>query len=307
MIRQGDIITKEDTTENVYFSSFQDKYAVMDNLDYSDNPYVPAQKEIYNSEYVWVVVVLRGCLHINAGGTDIDVRANDYFVSLPCMQLKTKESRAIFFSFFTRSHLMTDIYEHSGIIAKIPLRAFVFRHFTFTKEEIDILLDCYLMSKKEHLRENYPLKELVLRSYQTAYLSRLFSFLNPETEHPHIKNTRQYAFYTEFLSKLNEMHKVERSVQFYAKELSITPKYLSTITQSFTGLSASQVIDQYVIYAIKQTLYDNKKNIKTISSEYNFPSQSFFGRYFKRITGLSPNEYIKKHNRKSLSFESNNE
>ena len=82
----------------------------------------------------------------------------------------------------------------------------------------------------------------------------------------------------------------------------ITPKYLSAIVKTFTQLTASQVIDQYVIFAIKQSLYSNQHNIKTISAEYNFPSQSFFGRYFKRLTGMSPNVYIKHHNIKSINF-----
>ncbi|MDE6000520.1 MAG: helix-turn-helix domain-containing protein, partial [Bacteroidaceae bacterium] len=77
---------------------------------------------------------------------------------------------------------------------------------------------------------------------------------------------------------------------------------LSTIVKTFTQLTASQVIDQYIISAIKQSLYSNKQNIKTISEEYHFPSQSFFGRYFKRLTGMSPNDYIKHHNIKSISF-----
>ena len=101
---------------------------------------------------------------------------------------------------------------------------------------------------------------------------------------------------------LNAEHKKERSVQYYAQQMGITPKYLSAIIQTFTGLTASQVIDQYVIYAIKQTLYTNEHNIKTISKEYNFPSQSFFGRYFKRIVGVSPNEYIKSNHIKSINF-----
>ena len=46
----------------------------------------------------------------------------------------------------------------------------------------------------------------------------------------------------------------------------------------------------------------NNKTIKEMSDDFNFPSQSFFGRYFKRIAGMSPNYYIKQHNIKSINF-----
>jgi YesN/AraC family two-component response regulator len=198
---------------------------------------------------------------------------------------------------------MTDIYEHSISPQIRPLRAFFFVHCHFSQENINILLDCYHRIKEEHLRENHPMKEMVLQAYQTAYLARFLSFVKKEDVIDHVKHARQYAFFKDFLQMLNDNHKKERSVQYYAEKMHITPKYLSSITQLFTGLSSSQVIDKYVIFAIMQTLYINTHNIKTISAEFNFPSQSFFGRYFKRITGMSPNEYMKKHNRRSLSFD----
>jgi AraC-like DNA-binding protein len=47
-------------------------------------------------------------------------------------------------------------------------------------------------------------------------------------------------------------------------------------------------------------LYSNEFNIKKVSDIYHFPSQSFFGRYFKRIVGMSPTAYIKENNSKAI-------
>ena len=146
------------------------------------------------------------------------------------------------------------------------------------------------------------MKEMALRAYYGAYIVKGFFYLPQEQSLYHVKNNRQYRFFDEFILLLNKKHKEERSVQYYANAMHITPKYLSAIVKTFTQLTASQVIDQYVIFAIKQSLYSNQHNIKTISAEYNFPSQSFFGRYFKRLTGMSPNVYIKHHNIKSINF-----
>ncbi|MBQ0023131.1 MAG: AraC family transcriptional regulator [Prevotellaceae bacterium] len=306
VFKQGDIITADDA-KGVYFSSFEGKYIIMDNLDNQGTPHIDAREEIYNSEYVFVTVVVKGTLRIIAGGTELLIKENGYLAIMPCMSIEVKDSDCMYFSFLTKGYLMTDIYEHTKIGDKVSVRAFVYRHHKLTPEITEMLLHNYLHVKREHKRPDYQMKELVLRALQTGYVSHLFSYIDPRSYVSNTKNTRQHIFFTMFLEKLGENHRKERSVQFYANILNITPKYLSTISQTFTGLSASQIIDQYVIYAIKQTLYANHANIKTISSQYNFPSQSFFGRYFKRITGMSPNEYIKNHNRKSLSFENNNQ
>lgn len=305
-ILQGDIINEQDA-KNAYFSSFEGKYNIMDNLDNTEEtPLVEEKPETYNTEYVYVTFVLKGSLKLIVGGNEIEVKENENIAIMPGMKFKILQSRCKFFCFLTKGYLMTDIYEHTSIGEKVTTRAFCYRYNKIGAEITELLLHSYLHVKREHRRPIYPMKEQVLRALQTGYVALYFSYINPDSYIRDDRASRQNLFFEQFLQRLSEHYRSERSVQFYANLLNITPKYLSTIAQTYSGLSASQVIDQYVIYAIKQTLYANHANIKTISSQYNFPSQSFFGRYFKRITGMSPNEYIKNHNRKSLSFEKNN-
>ena len=84
MIRQGDPVKKEDAP-NLYFSSFEGKYTIIDNLDEKGEPIVQAHPEMYNAEYVYVTVVLRGTLHMIVGGAEIEMKANDYLAVMPCM------------------------------------------------------------------------------------------------------------------------------------------------------------------------------------------------------------------------------
>ncbi|MBQ6964726.1 MAG: AraC family transcriptional regulator [Bacteroidaceae bacterium] len=289
-----------------YFSSFEDKYLVVDNLDEKEDPLISPCEASYNSEYFYMLIVLRGTLHIVIGGTEIEVKANEYLSVRPCMTIKLQESRCFYVSLIARNCLMTDILEHSTLCKMNKFHAFSFSHLRFDPEQINALLHCYRTIKNEHMRDHYPMMEMVHRAYITAFLAKLCSFIQPTTYIPHTNNSKQYSVFTKFLDILSNDHKQERSVQYYAKTLKITPKYLSTIVHNFTGLSASQVIDNYVIYAVKQMLYANDCNIKTISEDFHFPSQSFFGRYFKRITGMSPNKYVKENNRKSLNFMSKN-
>ncbi len=305
MKKTGNLITKDDAP-NAFFSSFEGKYIIMDNLDEKSDPVIKEREEVYNADYVYVTVVLRGTLHMVVGGTELEIKANEYLAVTPCMSVKVKESRCIYFAYLTMSHIMGDIYRRTNVQSKIHFHAFKFRHVHFDAERTSILFDCYRRIKREHQRENYSMKEMVLRAYQGAYVVKLFSIVSSDDIVSHTKkNSRQYMLFNDFILLLDKKHKAERSVQYYADELNITPKYLSSIVYSYTGLTASQVIDQYVVYSIKQFLYKNDRNIKAVSEEFNFPSQSFFGRYFKRTTGVSPNQYIKKHNVKSINFISN--
>lgn len=301
MTLKGQTITANDA-QNCFFSSFEGKYNIMDNLDEKGDPVIHVRPEIYNSEYVYVTVVLRGTLHIVVGGCAIDIKANEYLAVMPCMSIEVKESRCIFYSYLVQNYIMAEIYKRGNFDKVIHYHPFQFRHAHCSQEQCDTLLTCYRRIKEEHLRPDYPMKEMALRAYYSAYIVKSFSYLKEEEIISHMKNYRQYKFFDEFILMLNQKHKEERAVQYYADAMHVTPKYLSAVVKTFTQLTASQVIDQYIISAIKQSLYSNKQNIKTVSEEYHFPSQSFFGRYFKRLTGLSPNDYIKHHNIKSISF-----
>ena len=285
-----------------FYASFEDKYIAIDNLEEKTEPIIQAHESLYNYDYFIIIVALRGTLRLVVGGTQIDMRANDMIAIKPCMSVEIKESRCIYFSYMVSGYIMNDIYEHSALGKEVSIRALSYTHLHFPPESVYILLSCYKRIKQEHKRPLYPMQEMALRAYHTANLAKLLSSIKSAEVIEHVSNSRQHSFFKRFIEVLSRDHKKERSVQYYANQLNISPKYLSAISQTHTGLSASQVIDQYVTHAIKQTLYAHEFNIKTLSKDFNFPSQSFFGRFFKRVTGMSPNEYIKQNNRKSLNF-----
>lgn len=95
----------------------------------------------------------------------------------------------------------------------------------------------------------------------------------------------------QFLTLVQENFRKERFLDFYASKLEITPKHLSRTIKKQTGFTAVEWIERYVILEAKVLLKSSNLNIQQISDELNFPSQSFFGKYFKKLTGLSPKEY----------------
>ena len=84
---------------------------------------------------------------------------------------------------------------------------------------------------------------------------------------------------------------VQGHVSFYARMQHITPRYFSAIIKEKTGDSALQWIVRMVITEAKQLLEESDLSIKEIADQLNFPTQSFFGKYFKQYVGVSPKEY----------------
>ena len=113
-------------------------------------------------------------------------------------------------------------------------------------------------------------------------------------EHPEVENpmhNRAEEYFKQFTELLGEHYIRERSVGFYARQLCITPKYLTTLIKRISGKSVSEWIDSYVILEAKTLLKYSNMSVQEIAYYLNFPNQSFFGSYFKRNTGMSPSQY----------------
>ena len=94
-----------------------------------------------------------------------------------------------------------------------------------------------------------------------------------------------------FLKMVKDNFRSERQLKYYADMLCITPRYLSRVVKDTTGSTAADWIERYVVLEARALLKSTDMTIQQISDYLNFPSQTFFGKYFKRRTGLSPKEY----------------
>ncbi len=103
--------------------------------------------------------------------------------------------------------------------------------------------------------------------------------------------TRENEITSSFVSMVEENYKEYRDLEFYAAKMCLTPKYISMVVKKTTGMTASKWVDKYVTLYAKSQLASTNRSVKEISNELNFPSQSFFGKYFRRMTGVSPSEY----------------
>ncbi|MCF0166300.1 MAG: AraC family transcriptional regulator [Bacteroidales bacterium] len=92
------------------------------------------------------------------------------------------------------------------------------------------------------------------------------------------------------------------NLSFYAKELDYNPKYLSALIKRETGHSGQNIIDQYITLTAMTNLSYGHKSVKEISDQMGFPSQSDFGKFFKRMTGYSPLAYRKTRTHRMMTL-----
>lgn len=102
----------------------------------------------------------------------------------------------------------------------------------------------------------------------------------------------QYLIFEKFIELVSKYHGKERNLQFYADKMGITSKYLSIVVKKTSGRKAIDWIYEFVILEAKSMLKYSGKNVKEISTQLNFASQSAFGKYFKTKVGMSPKEFL---------------
>ena len=106
---------------------------------------------------------------------------------------------------------------------------------------------------------------------------------------------RKREIFKNFINLVRENCTSQRDVGWYADMLFISSRYLATIVRDVTKhATAKDIIDRFLVLEIKATLQSTNLSIKEIADNLNFPDQSFFGRYFKKHTGISPKEYRQK-------------
>lgn len=147
----------------------------------------------------------------------------------------------------------------------------------------------FLRQKMRQKSHRYQ-REIVLSLLHALFfdIAHIFDQHQPVRPKP---QTRKDELFELFIRTVGEHYKQQRSVAFYADKLCLTPKHLSNVIKELTGKSASQWIDDYVVLEAKTLLKSTNLTILQISEELHFANQSFFGKYFKQHTGLSPMRY----------------
>ncbi len=100
--------------------------------------------------------------------------------------------------------------------------------------------------------------------------------------------SREQKLFSDFIQLVGRYAAQEHRIEFYANQLCISPRYMSALIKQLSGKGAKQWIDEAIITRAKVSLRHSNKTVAEIADEMNFPNPSFFCKYFKRLTGTTP-------------------
>jgi AraC family transcriptional activator of pobA len=106
-----------------------------------------------------------------------------------------------------------------------------------------------------------------------------------------LSTSREQKVFMHFINLVHTYGKTEHKLSFYADKLCLSQYYLGTLIREASGTTAKEWIERSVIAEAKVMLKNSDMLTYQISDILNFPNVSFFCKFFKRITGLTPLEY----------------
>ena len=181
---------------------------------------------------------------------------------------------------------LTNLLTMHPIMLESPSRQLTDEELTFFEQLSETLERLILQPETKYKLET-------IKGIMAALVYRLCDiFIDENNRHTtNILRKSQRAMYEQFMLLLNKHHCREHSIKFYADQICISPKYLSAVIKQISGRSAAEWIDEYVILEAKNLLRYSTMNIQEIAYYLNFSTQSFFGKYFKHLTGMTPGQY----------------
>lgn len=162
---------------------------------------------------------------------------------------------------------------------------------SLNEHEFEIMKDIYNALVRIVSSDNPYYKKEILCHFVSASFYKLCAMYRKYTTYETVRKSRAEEYFEKFIRLVVQYHKSEHGIGYYSDKLNITPKYLSSIVKTVSGRTAAQWIDAYIILEAKAMLRFSDKSIQEVAYALNFSSQSFFGKYFKQHTGLSPKQY----------------
>ena len=238
----------------------------------------------------------KGKAKFNINLKEIEAGPNDLIICSPgdLMHASLQDGIHLSQTMMISSHFLKEMY--ISLNSFMPFFASQKDHpvFHLSDEEKNELKTYFMVIKNEVESNDYFCIDITKRLL-AAYLYKLGSILyrhQPELQAEASKPLkREEILFKEFVRLVSEHHRKERRVDFYAEQLFLSPKHFSTVIKKVSGKTAGQWIDEYVILEAKTLLKYSVMSIQEIAYYMNFPNPSFFGKYFRHHTGMSPSEY----------------
>lgn len=278
-------------------SSFYDGIMIFDNLDESQasqtsqNPFGDKPLKL---NFNIVLICLSGYLDFNMDCREsLSVHAGEIavFVHGQIAEFKKAHHSTKLMMIASSSEIKTNMDCIAGTCARFGLMSHIPE-----KQYSETVSDIYRLMKRLIDGEETKYKAQILGDYlDILYLTINESFLKYSSKLSltgsfHHAN-RQTEIYHAFVSLVKRQFRQHRDVGYYANALCLSAGHLSRVVKHQSGKTVGEWIKDYIILEAKVLLKSTTAAIYQISDTLNFPNTSFFCKYFKEKTGMTPNQY----------------
>ena len=154
---------------------------------------------------------------------------------------------------------------------------------------------------------NQPIIEIARKQAELLSYSLMLEVLQCYTNVTQTNRSfsRKDEVLQKFVTQLYRNYRTQHEVSFYAEQQFLTTRYFSTIIKECSGKSPTQWIATALLVEARNLLSHTNMTIKEISDSLSFPNQSYFGKWFKNLTTLSPLDFRKglpERNREDKNF-----
>ncbi len=291
---------KLDYTKNVVFNIDNDIAIVQEIKD------LPIDDGEMRVEASVLLFCHQGKAEFDVNSKQYKLRANEVFVMRP----RDVVSNMMFSHNFNGSALALSNETVKNMVGEsVMWRAFF--HFAdepiipIREERMSILSEYGRLFKHRIEMGQTPLRKEIYTSIIRCLILEISEDIKVEKAPVNDVNVRSKdLLFRTFISIISDSSQKRRAIAWYAEQLNVTPKYLSTVCKQVSGKTASEWINHYVAIDIRNLLKNTHKPIKEIAYTLGFPNISFFGSYCRRHFGKSPVEY-RTHLRAQESYTTN--
>ena len=236
------------------------------------------------------VLCVEGNLRASINLTEYTLKPNDFITLMPgsiiqfCEQ---KESFRLSFIGFS-SEFMDCVNMIKSTMSALPT---IYENpiISLSEDRADFINDYFHLLERVQAKEKSINREMVKHILLTMING--ISYLYQGKSWPNKITTRSDEIHKKFIQLVMKNYTSKRQTAFYASQLSISPQHLCMIIKQKTGRSVSDIIADMIIMDAKSQLMATDLTIQEISYSLNFPNVSFFGKYFKRYVGVSPQKF----------------
>ncbi len=282
---------------------FDNKVILADNLDGEDPPHDltndPAMRAFLTAPYPFKIqfsiieLCLAGSMRVRLNLNEYELRRNTWMIVTPgsigqCLEVSS-DCRIVIIAVSNDYVIAEDNSEGAFIVRKFLSQQPLLQ---LTDAQSAELLGIYRALRDKLRQPDFRFKYDILKGYLQVLYGEVCQWMAPMVEQQDSRQgSRKKQIFDRFIAELRQHYTEERSIQFYADRLCLTPKYLSQVVHAVSGRHAGEWIRDYVILEAKALLKSGQYTVQQVSDMLNFANQSFFGVYFKKAVGCSPTTY----------------